>query len=220
MSNRFPTRAVIVSLLGLAGMSLGCDRSPAGPTPTAVPQPATPVSVTSITPTGGPAGAVVIVAGTGFQQGTTVTLGGIAARVTGVTSTAITATTPVHEGGTVDVVVTNPSGQSGTLNGGYTFEVVTVTASSILAAPGGQLSVSWVAPSGRRLDWIGLFKVGDPNTSYENGWWAYTDGAPSGTLTLTAPAQPGQYEFRYLLDDGFLDVARSSRVTVSASAAR
>ena len=30
----------------------------------------------------------------------------------------------------------------------------------------------------------------------------------SGTLTLNAPAQPGQYQFRYLLDDGFVDTAR------------
>ena len=40
------------------------------------------------------------------------------------------------------------------------------------------------------------------------------NGATSGTLTLTAPTRPGQYEFRYLSDDSFLDLARSRPVTV------
>jgi hypothetical protein len=57
--------------------------------------------------------------------------------------------------------------------------------------------------------------VGDPSTSYDL-WWKYTDGGTSGTFTLNAPTQPGQYEFRYLLDDGFVDTARSTPVTVSA----
>ena len=43
------------------------------------------------------------------------------------------------------------------------------------------------------------------------GW---TDGATSGTFTLSAPTQAGQYEFRYLLNDGYGDAARSSLVTV------
>jgi hypothetical protein len=62
------------------------------------------------------------------------------------------------------------------------------------------------------LDWIGLFKVGDWNGAH--GWSQYTDGATSGTSTLSAPSQAGQYEFRYLLDNGVTDVARSSLVTV------
>ncbi len=74
--------------------------------------------------------------------------------------------------------------------------------------------MSWVAPGGRSsLDWIGFFRVEDPNEAYESGWWSYTGGQPSGTLSLTAPSRPGQYEFRYLLDDGYVDVARAS-VTV------
>lgn len=116
------------------------------------------------------------------------------------------------------MVVTNPGGQSGTLTRSYTYEVVTLTVGPNRALPGGLLSVSWMAPSGRpHLDWIALFKVGDPSTSYENGWWQYTDGVASRTLTLSAPTQPGEYEFRYLVDDGFIDVARSSPVTVVGS---
>ena len=67
------------------------------------------------------------------------------------------------------------------------------------------MSVSWTAPGGRAGDWIAVFRMG---ASYEDEWYGLTNGAPSGTHTLTAPARPGQYEFRYLVDDGFMDVAR------------
>jgi hypothetical protein len=67
------------------------------------------------------------------------------------------------------------------------------------------------------LDWIALLKVGDSSRNYDSGWWDYTKGAASGTFTLSAPIQPGDYEFRYLPDDGYIDVARSTPVKVSAS---
>lgn len=90
--------------------------------------------------------------------------------------------------------------------------VYTVTASTDLVAPGGELSVSWTASTGRSLDWISLFRAGDGNTAY--GWYEYMEGATSGTFTLSAPTEAGQYEFRYLLNDGYTDVARSGPVTV------
>ena len=63
-------------------------------------------------------------------------------------------------------------------------------------------------------DWVGLFRIGDPITSFEDYWWTYTDGVTSGTVTLTAPLKPGKYEFRFLLDDGYVDAARSGPVSV------
>jgi len=76
--------------------------------------------------------------------------------------------------------------------------------------------MSWTASIGGAADWISLFKQGDPDTAH--GWWTNTEGATSGTVTLSAPTQAGQYEFRYFLDDSFNDVARSSPVTVDAGA--
>ena len=93
--------------------------------------------------------------------------------------------------------------------------VYTVTASTSHVAPGGELSVSWTASTGRPQDWIGFFKQGDWNGNH--GWSTYTAGATSGTSTLSAPTQPGQYEFRYLVNDSVDDVARSSLVTVGPS---
>jgi hypothetical protein len=90
----------------------------------------------------------------------------------------------------------------------------TLTPSASAVAPGGQLSVSWTASIKGGNDWIALFKKGDSNTAPFTDWVGWTAGATVGTFTLSAPTQAGQYEFRYLLDDGWADAARSSVVTV------
>jgi hypothetical protein len=210
--DRFFARAGIAGLLLVAATSLGCNKSsPTGPTSPATP--AVPLAVTSISPATGLSGDAVSISGTGFLPGATVTLDRVSANFTGVSSTLITAIAPIHAAGTVDVVVTNPGGQSATLTGGYTYEVVSLTVSPDVVTAGGQLTVSWVAPSGRSSgDWVSLFRVGDPDASH--GWAEHTDDAPTGRFTLSAPTQPGQYEFRYMV--GAASVARSSPVTVIA----
>jgi len=90
------------------------------------PPPNPAATVTAISPISGSAngGTAVTITGTGFLSGASVKLGGAAATgVTVVSSTSISATTPAHAAGTVDVVVTNTDGQSGTLIGGYTYSV-------------------------------------------------------------------------------------------------
>ena len=89
----------------------------------------------------------------------------------------------------------------------------TLTPSSTSVAAGASFSVSWTAPSTASLnDWISLFQAGAPGTAY--GWFQFTQGATSGTFNLTAPAKPGQYEFRYMLQNTYSDVVRSTVVTV------
>ncbi len=81
-------------------------------------------AVASVAPNSGTAngGTPFTITGTGFLAGATVKLGGTAATgVTVVNSTTITATTPAHSAGAVDVVVTNTDAQSGTLTNGYTY---------------------------------------------------------------------------------------------------
>jgi hypothetical protein len=64
----------------------------------------------------------VTIGGTNFQSGATTQFGGAAATgVTVVSSTRITATTPAHAAGKVDVQVTNPDGKMGTAVGAFTF---------------------------------------------------------------------------------------------------
>src|SRR5262249_54895242 len=90
--------------------------------------PQAPPTVTSIAPSTGPAlgGTPVTITGSSFQAGATATLAGSSATsVVVVNSSTITAMTPAHAPGAVDVVVTNPDTQSATLTNGFTYLTVT-----------------------------------------------------------------------------------------------
>jgi len=83
-----------------------------------------PPTVLSVSPSSGSddGGTNVTVTGTNFASGASVTFGGtVASNTVVVNSTTLTATTLPHSAGTVTVVVTNPNGQSGSLNSGYTY---------------------------------------------------------------------------------------------------
>jgi hypothetical protein len=90
-------------------------------------------------------------------------------------------------------------------------EPYTVTPSTDAVDAGGRMSVSWTAPRPQPDDWLALFRVGG---SYEDDWYGLINGEISGTRTLTAPTRRGQYEFRYLIDLNYRDIARSSPLTV------
>jgi IPT/TIG domain. len=80
--------------------------------------------LTSVSPNTGTTtgGTRVTLTGKNFVSGARVTFGGAAATsVVVVSATQITASTPPHKAGGVDVVVTNPGGQSGTLPSGFTY---------------------------------------------------------------------------------------------------
>jgi hypothetical protein len=66
-------------------------------------------------------GTTVAVSGTNFVSGAVVAFGGTKATVESLSSTSIHVRTPAHARGTVNVVVTNPNGQSATLTNGYTY---------------------------------------------------------------------------------------------------
>jgi hypothetical protein len=91
---------------------------------------AAPPTVSGITPNSGPTtgGTSVTINGSAFVSGATVSIGGAATNVNFVNIGTLTATTPAHAAGTVNVVVTNPDAQSGTLTNGFTFN----------APPGGE----------------------------------------------------------------------------------
>ena len=210
------THRRVLSLAFAVGCAACDGQSPSGPTPLPPAAPSAP-TVTGISPSTGSTArpTPVTISGTGFLAGATVTVDVVAVGITVVNSTTITAIAPAHAAGAVDVVVTNPSGSGGMLTAAFTYsfeEPFMVTPSTDLVDAGGRMSVSWSAPAAQPRDWITLSRVGQ---SYDdNDWYGVTNGARAGTLTLTAPAQPGQYEFRYLLDDGFLAAVHSRPVTV------
>ncbi|HUR82005.1 MAG TPA: IPT/TIG domain-containing protein [Thermoanaerobaculia bacterium] len=83
-----------------------------------------PPTVTGIAPAGGSlaGGTNVTITGTNFTAGSVVSFGGSAAtNVVVVNANTITATSPAHDAGAVDVVVTNPLGQRPTLTNGFLF---------------------------------------------------------------------------------------------------
>jgi hypothetical protein len=178
----------------------------------------TPLVITEITRRRGLAGAQnAIVEGTGFARGLKLAMDGIEVPIQGATATAITVTLPFHEPGTFEVLttVTNRNGESTSITRAFTFEMVTLTPSTVRVNSGERLSVSWTAPDGRTGgDWITFSRVGD--STGREVWFPHTGGEASGTFSLTAPHEPGQYEFRYLIDN--VVFARSSPITVSAFA--
>jgi hypothetical protein len=174
-----------------------------------------PLAITSVSPQTGFSGAVVRITGTGFLARASVTFNGIEANSTSITATSITVTAPLHAGGAADIVVTNPGGQSASLAAGFTFTNPTLTVAQTEVALGGEVTVTWSAPNpSSQTDWIGLFRLGSANVNYFEEYWVYTGAATSGTWRVRVHLEPGEYEFRYLLDDGFVDVARSAVVTV------
>jgi hypothetical protein len=82
------------------------------------------VTVTSVVPPAGKTtgGKNVTVNGTSFVSGATITFGGsLATNVVFVNSTKLTAKTPAHAAGFVNVTVTNPNTSNGTLVNGYKY---------------------------------------------------------------------------------------------------
>lgn len=83
-----------------------------------------PPTVTSVLPNHGApeGGGKVTISGSNFVFGAGVTFGGIVAiNVNVISPTQITCMTPAHDAGAVDVVVTNPDGQSGKNTDGFSY---------------------------------------------------------------------------------------------------
>lgn len=95
-----------------------------------------PPTVTAVSPNSGSTsgGTAVTITGTNFVSGATVTFGGTAAtNVTVVSSTSLTATTPAHAAGAVNVVVTDSNG-SGTLTNGFTYSTASISFVQVASA--------------------------------------------------------------------------------------
>ena len=96
-------------------------------------------NLTTVSPASGPiaGGTPLTLTGQNFGSAATVTFGGAAATsVVVVSATTITANTPPHAQGSVNVVVTNPDGQSATLANGFTFGASAPTVTSVSPTTG------------------------------------------------------------------------------------
>jgi len=132
-----------------------------------------PPAPTAVSPPSGAAsgGTSVTITGTGFSAGASASFGGTAAtNVTVVSSASITATTPAHAAGTVNVVVTNSNGQSGTLSSGYTYTSsgaisFVQVASGPLTIQASNSSVAVLYPSAQSAGNLNIVAVGWGDTT-------------------------------------------------------
>jgi hypothetical protein len=154
------------------------------------------LSIRAMTPQPGSTagGSSVTITGTGIQSGATVTVGGAVTEATSYDG-SMYLITPAHAAGIVDVVVTNPGGQSASLPGGYTY-----------ASP-------------ESFDFNGEWEAGAHETPIRftirnNTLVSLSCGTSAPVMFSTAPVVT-QGEFSFAGDDG---IAVTGRI-VSASAA-
>jgi hypothetical protein len=81
---------------------------------------ALPLSIGHVTPAVGPAGTPVVIRGSGFQNGATVTFGATQAVTTFVDASTLNAVTPTLAPGVVRITVKNPDGSNYFLDAAYT----------------------------------------------------------------------------------------------------
>jgi hypothetical protein len=115
---------------------------------------APPPTVSVVSPSSGKiaGGTSVTITGMNFSSGATAEFGGSAAsNIVFQNSTTITATVPAHAAGAVDVVVTNPDGQTGTKVAGFTYLAtppMITTHPASQSIPSGQTAMMTVAATG------------------------------------------------------------------------
>lgn len=93
--------------------------------------------------------------------------------------------------------------------GNYTLSISPTT-----VAPGQTVVVSFTSAVAGAQDWIGLYKPGTPNTSQIT--YKYTGGAISGGVSFSIAA-PGEYEFRYFVNNQYDLKAVSGKLTVGST---
>ncbi len=93
---------------------------------------------TSVAPSSGDDGLAVVITGTNFASGATVTFDGQAATSIVVASaTTINCNVPTHADGTVDIIITNPNTESVTASGAFTYtSIAAPTFTSVLPVSG------------------------------------------------------------------------------------
>jgi hypothetical protein len=157
----------------------------------AAPNPAP--GITGLSPNSGPVagGTSVVITGQGFVAGTTVKFGGVPATSTLInSSTTITAVTAAHSAGAVDVVVTNPDGQTTNVVGGYVYVAPSSPpAVTVLSPNGGE---TYLFNSNCTISW----SVSGGSPTRYNVYWSTNSGSTWTVLASNLPATANSYLWR------------------------
>ena len=180
------------------------------------------ISVSAVTPNAGAVGGgtSVTISGSNFQSGAAITFDGISATdIVFVDGSTLTAKTPSHAAGMVDVTVINPDMTSDTLVSGFAYTsspVVTITASPLTIFTDESVIINWSTENASTCQasgaWSGTKAISgnETITVATAGTYAYalecsgTGGSGSGSVSVfvtspTARKEPGVL-FRF---DGF-----------------
>ncbi|HEU4888373.1 MAG TPA: IPT/TIG domain-containing protein, partial [Thermoanaerobaculia bacterium] len=165
--------------------------------------------ITSMTPLSGiPAGGTnVSIYGTGFAAGTSVTFDGILAGSTFVSPTEMTAVSPMHASGSVDVVVSPPGAAPMTAPRQFTYLLTTPQSFTATATSTTTIDLSWSPVAGAtfyevsRRQPAGTWDViGTPATT------SFTDGGRTAESTYVYRVRAGDAALNYS-DPSAIDLA-------------
>lgn len=163
----------------------------------------TPLTVSPAT--GSPAGgAPVTISGYAFEAGARLAFGGVAATVTSLTSSQITAVTPAHAAGPVNVTVTNWDGTTQTGSNAFSYVVVPTSLG---------FSPTTIGSNGSST---GTVTLSSPAPA--DGATVSLTANPAGIVTVPSivTVQPGSQQATFLATTGA--VCASATVTVTATA--
>ena len=177
-------------------------------------------TLSSVSPTSAIAGSAAFTltaTGSNFTANSVVRVNGSPRTTTFVSPTQVTAAilaSDIATPGTPSITVFTPAPGGGT-SGGQTLTVLgpSLTVNTTSVVPGGAATATLTNSPGGSTDWLTLAQVGTADTSYLQ--WVYVGaGATSRTWTVAMPTTPGQYEFRFYPNNGFVRAATSPAVTV------
>ncbi|MGB7217219.1 MAG: IPT/TIG domain-containing protein [Vicinamibacterales bacterium] len=182
---------------------------------------APPPTVASVAPASGSSvgGSLVTIGGTGFENGTTVTVGGVPASIVfnGFNATSLRVVTGPHSPGPVDVVVTNSDGQAATRSNGFAYtNAAAPTISSISPSSGSSLGGTTVFVSGTGFASGATVTIGGVSAPVataisSSGFLFATTGAhATGTVDIVVTNPDGQSATR---PGGFVYTAAPPSVT-------
>jgi hypothetical protein len=173
----------LVMTVALAAGAIGCGDDEQTP-PIVTPGPTQALQLSSVAPSTGNStvSTNLLLIGTGFVAGATLTIGGAAVPLTVTDSRNARAVAPPHARGPVDLVITNPNGERSQLTGGFRYFDVPVrleiSGNTALQAIGetSQLTATATLADGSTVDVT------------HDGQWVATQSLFRGTQVTVTPA--------------------------------